>query len=110
VPLDVGGIDSASSCVFDNELWNCSDRVVFFVFFILILEEESIDRLNPAIIRCLENLTFDMDIGYEFTSVMLNKGNNKITEHRAIFQRERQNAYVNKQTKSVNNRKTGKPQ
>jgi len=36
-----------------------------------------------------------------------NKGNNKITEHRAIFQRERQNSYVNKQTKSVNNRKTG---
>ena len=37
-----------------------------------------------------------------------NRGNNKITEHRAIFQRERQNSYVNKQTKSVNNRKTGK--
>ena len=35
-----------------------------------------------------------------------NKGNNKITEHRAIFQRERQNSQVNKQTKSVNNRKT----
>ena len=40
--------------------------------------------------------------------VLLNKGNNKITEHRAIFQRERQNSQVNKQTKSVNNRKTGK--
>jgi hypothetical protein len=39
---------------------------------------------------------------------IINKGNNKITEHRAIFQRERQNAYVNKQTRSVNNRKTGK--
>jgi hypothetical protein len=38
----------------------------------------------------------------------LNKGNNKITEHRAIFQRERQNSQVNKQTKSVKNRKTGK--
>jgi hypothetical protein len=36
------------------------------------------------------------------------KGNNKITEHRAIFQRERQNSQVNKQIKSVNNRKTGK--
>ena len=35
------------------------------------------------------------------------KSNNKITEHRAIFRRERQNSYVNKQTKSVNNRKTG---
>ena len=39
----------------------------------------------------------------------LYKGNNKITEHREIFQRERQNSQVNKQTKSVNNRKTGKP-
>jgi hypothetical protein len=37
-----------------------------------------------------------------------NKGNNKITEHRAFFQRERQNSQDNKQTKSVNNRKTGK--
>ena len=37
-----------------------------------------------------------------------NKSNNKITEHRAIFQRERQNSYVNKQTKSVNNWKTWK--
>ena len=35
-------------------------------------------------------------------------GNNKITEHRAIFQRERQNSYINKQTKSVNNRKNEK--
>ena len=31
-----------------------------------------------------------------------NKGNNKITEHRAIFQSKRQNSQVNKQTKSVN--------
>jgi hypothetical protein len=35
-------------------------------------------------------------------------GNNKITEHRAIFQREKQNSSINKQTKSVNNQKTGK--
>ena len=35
------------------------------------------------------------------------KGNNKITEHRAIFQRESQNSEINKQTKSVNNRETG---
>ena len=110
MPLDVGGIDSASFFVFGNELWNCSDSVVCFVFFILLLEEESLDRLNPAIIRHLEDLTFDMDIGYEPTSLMLNKGNNKITEHRAIFQRERQNSYVNKQTESVNNHKTGKSQ
>jgi hypothetical protein len=39
---------------------------------------------------------------------MMNKGNNKFTEHRAIFQRERQNSQVNKQTKSVNTRKTEK--
>jgi len=36
-----------------------------------------------------------------------NKGNNKITEHQTICQREWQNSYVNKQTKSVNNRKLG---
>ena len=36
------------------------------------------------------------------------KGNNKITELRAILQRESQNSYVYKQTKSVNNRKTVK--
>ena len=39
---------------------------------------------------------------------IINKVNNKITEHRAIFQRESQNSKINKQTKSVNNRKTGK--
>jgi hypothetical protein len=38
----------------------------------------------------------------------LNKGNNKITELRTILQRESQNSYVYKQTKSVNNRKTVK--
>ena len=37
-----------------------------------------------------------------------NKGNNKITELRTILQRESQNSYVCKQTKSVNNRKTVK--
>jgi hypothetical protein len=37
-----------------------------------------------------------------------NKGNNKITELRKILQRESQNSYVYKQTKSVNNRKTVK--
>ena len=36
----------------------------------------------------------------------VNKGNNKITEHRAIFQREKQNSKVNKQTKSVNRKVT----
>ena len=37
---------------------------------------------------------------------LINKGNNKITELRAILQRESQNSQVYKQTKSVNNRKT----
>jgi hypothetical protein len=46
-------------------------------------------------------------VDYKFTWV-LNKGNKKITENRLIFQRERQNSYVNKQTKSVNNRKNGR--
>jgi hypothetical protein len=40
--------------------------------------------------------------------ISVNKGDNKITELRTIFQRESQNSYVYKQTKSVNNRKTGK--
>ena len=38
----------------------------------------------------------------------INKGNNKITELRTILQRESQNSYLYKQTKSVNNRKTVK--
>jgi hypothetical protein len=44
----------------------------------------------------------------KFDHKISNKGNNKITEHRAIFQRESKNSYINKQTKSVNNRKTVK--
>jgi hypothetical protein len=39
---------------------------------------------------------------------LVNKGNNKITELRTILQRESQNSYLYKQTKSVNNRKTVK--
>ena len=39
-------------------------------------------------------------------STIFDKGNNKITELRTILQRESQNSYVYKQTKSVNNRKT----
>ena len=42
------------------------------------------------------------------TKSYINKGNNKITELRTILQRESQNLYVYKQTKSVNNRKTVK--
>jgi hypothetical protein len=55
----------------------------------------------------LEGIMHDHD--HMVVGFTANRGNNKITEHRAIFQRERQNSYVNKQTKSVNNRKTGKP-
>ena len=40
--------------------------------------------------------------------VVLNKGNNKITEFRTILQRESLTSQVYKQTKSVNNRKTVK--
>ena len=36
----------------------------------------------------------------------INKGNNEITKLRKILQRESQNSYLYKQTKSVNNRKT----
>jgi hypothetical protein len=39
---------------------------------------------------------------------IVNKGNNKITELREILQRESQNSYVYKHTKTVNNRKTVK--
>ena len=45
-------------------------------------------------------------IALPFFSYIENKGNNKITELQAILQRESQNSYVYKQTKSVNNRKT----
>ena len=41
-------------------------------------------------------------------NLSVNKGNNKITELRTILQRESQNSYLYKQTKSVNNRKTVK--
>jgi len=40
--------------------------------------------------------------------VIGNKGNNKITELRTILQRESQNAWLYKQTKSINNQKTVK--
>jgi hypothetical protein len=40
--------------------------------------------------------------------ILFDKGNNKITELRTILQRESQNSYLYKQTKSVNNRKTVK--
>jgi hypothetical protein len=40
--------------------------------------------------------------------VIVNKGNNKITELRTILQRESQNSQLHKQTKSANNRKTVK--
>ena len=56
----------------------------------------------------IKNKDKNTTLSEDFHNPIANKGNNKITEHRAIFQRERQNSYVNKQTKSVNNRKTGK--
>ena len=51
-----------------------------------------------------------MEGGYRASEVanILNKGNNIITELRAILQRESKNSQLYKQTKSVNNRKTVK--
>ena len=43
-----------------------------------------------------------------FVKISIIKGNNKITELRAILQKESQISLVYKQTKSVNNRKTVK--
>jgi len=51
-------------------------------------------------------LSFDFPIVICLTVDKSN--NNKITELRTIFQRESQNSQVYKQTKSVNNRTTGK--
>jgi hypothetical protein len=45
--------------------------------------------------NCGSVTVFDTrDLYYQknYLSPLLNKGNNKITEHRAIFQRERQNS------------------
>ena len=55
-----------------------------------------------------QNLKFQFTLKHLNKTLISNKGNNKITEHRAIFQRERQNSYVNKQIKSVNNQRTWK--
>jgi hypothetical protein len=55
--------------------------------------------------RYLINTVF---IVLQMLGVSDNKGNNKIIELRKILQRESQNSYVYKQTKSVNNRKTVK--
>ena len=47
-------------------------------------------------------------VSYKMVTKVTNKGNNKITELQTVLQRESQNSYVYKQTKSVNNRKTVK--
>ena len=39
-----------------------------------------------------QNLKFQFTLKHLNKTLISNKGNNKITEHRAIFQRERQNA------------------
>ena len=65
--------------------------------FNVIVESGAINTITlifvSAIIRCFH---------------AMNKGNNKITELRTIFQREKKTSQVYKQTKSVNKRKTGK--
>jgi len=50
--------------------------------------------------------SFSRNYHITYYNYTINKGNNKITELRTIFQRESQNSQVYKQTKSVNNRKT----
>jgi uncharacterized membrane protein YwzB len=59
------------------------------------------ERKNKWLVDVIKNS------GHWFEKLM-NKGNNKITELRTILQRESQNSYLYKQTKSVNNRKTVK--
>jgi hypothetical protein len=50
-----------------------------------------------------QELIHNIECHYKYNNIV-NKGNNKITELRTILQRESQNSYVYKQTKSVNNR------
>ena len=64
-------------------------------------------ELVPIHLTCLFFLSAFVWINFEFSMQQFenrglqlsvgHKGNNKITEHRAIFQRERQNSYVNRQ-------------
>ena len=55
------------------------------------------------------NIVFNYAIySMYFDRLLDNMGNNKITEPRAILQRESKNSLVYKQTKSVTNRKTVK--
>ena len=79
---------------------------------VLLLPKHEIIWLSNLSIMSVpdEGFSRNMRTKFDIYVFYLNKGNNKITEHRAIFQRERQNSQVNKQTKSVNNRKTGKTQ
>jgi hypothetical protein len=59
---------------------------------------------------CIRDSFFNVLMKNDYLNSVINKGNNKITELRTIFQRETQNSYVYKQTKSDNNRKTVKTQ
>ena len=69
--------------------------------------------LLPTNIHCSSIISLFLET-YQYTVKLLwlelegtvNKGNNKITALRTILQKESQNSYVYKQTKSVNNRKT----
>jgi hypothetical protein len=47
-----------------------------------------------------QELIHNIECHYKYNNIV-NKGNNKITELRTILQRESQNSYVYKQTKSV---------
>jgi len=82
--MDTSNLNVGDSCV-SLSLWDTVCNTEY-------------DRLRP--------LAYPKTVSID-TSVCIygNKGNNNITEHRAIFQRQRQNSQVHKQTKSVNNRK-----
>ena len=81
-----------------SNMWNVLILWIALSTWILTLEMFS-DLIVSELVSCV--LSVHLNDG-------INKGHHKITEHRGIFQRERQNSLVNKQTKSVNNRKTGK--
>ena len=68
-------------------------------------DNQNNEELPPYLVELFNKSSKNLN---ENQNLRLNKGNNKITELRTILQRESQNSYLYKQTKSVNNRKTVK--
>ena len=79
---------------------------------VLLLPKHEIIWLSNLSIMSVpdEGFSRNMRTKFDIYVFYLNKGNNKITEHRAIFQRERQNSQVNKQTNQSTTGNLGKPQ